>query len=86
MSNAIPYQHNFQSAADLEAYLKAAEEISVDDYQHACKNLFERINEAEAERDKAKAGLDSCIADLREAANICKGVEAELATARQDTK
>lgn len=37
------------------------------------------VAKLKAELAEAKAGWDSCIADLREASRICKNVEAELA-------
>lgn len=45
--------------------------------------MAERISKLEAQLAEAKAGWDSCIADLRKAAEICRETEAELAAANE---
>ena len=47
------------------------------------QELIERLSIAEAQLAEAKAGWDSCIADLREAAEICRETEAQLAAANE---
>jgi hypothetical protein len=44
------------------------------------RQLIERIARAESALAEAKSGWDSAIADLRSAAEICRGVEAQLAS------